>query len=136
MTNEQKIKALEGRKQILLGRTTENKNIISKIDREIRLLKKMMRQLDKVLLNAELVRYLVVGALTTLINYLCFLFSTAVIHMPWTYANIAAWIISVVFAFVTNRKLVFNSKGSWKKECISFFFLRFISLLAEFLFCI
>lgn len=94
----------------------------------------MMRQLDKVLLNAELVRYLVVGALTTLINYLCFLFSTAVIHMPWTYANIAAWIISVVFAFVTNRKLVFNSKGSWKKECISFFFLRFISLLAEFLF--
>lgn len=40
MTNEQKIKALEGRKQILLGRTTENKNIISKIDREIRLLKK------------------------------------------------------------------------------------------------
>lgn len=94
----------------------------------------MIRQLDKVLLNAELVRYLVVGALTTLINYLCFLFSTAVIHMPWTYANIAAWIVSVVFAFVTNRKLVFNSKGSWKKECISFFFLRFISLLAEFLF--
>lgn len=40
MTDMQKINSLESRKRILLGRTTENKNIINKIDREIRLLKK------------------------------------------------------------------------------------------------
>ena len=49
-------------------------------------------------------------------------------------ANIISWIISVLFAYVTNRKYVFISKNSnIISECSKFFASRFITLLLDIL---
>ena len=46
-------------------------------------------------------------------------------------SNSLAWIAAVIFAYVTNRNMVFHSKNDVKKECIEFFGLRFITLIVE-----
>ena len=47
-------------------------------------------------------------------------------------ANLFAWILSVLFAFVTNKLFVFHSKSMqvsvFLKEMFSFFFFRLLSL--------
>ncbi|MFT9154236.1 MAG: GtrA family protein, partial [Lacticaseibacillus paracasei] len=78
--------------------------------------------------------YLVVGGLTTLINIVLF-FGLTHLSMPWFWANIVAWFLSVLFAFITNKKVVFGSADmalrTLLKESISFFTLRGASLLAD-----
>ena len=75
--------------------------------------------------------YVFFGGLTTLVNIISFyLLSKAGIG---TYiSNLIAWILSVIFAFLTNKLFVFNST-SFKlnifiKEMISFFTFRLLSL--------
>lgn len=55
--------------------------------------------------------------------------------MLWFWANIVAWFLSVLFAFITNKKVAFGSADmalrTLLKESISFFTLRGASLLAD-----
>ncbi len=86
------------------------------------------------LFGLEMFMYLIFGGLTTLINiivyYICtiFNFSTAV-------STTVAFIISVIFAYVTNRKWVFNSKASKPSEILSelwkFFSVRIFTYFAD-----
>lgn len=82
----------------------------------------------------EAFRYLVVGGLTTLINIVIF-FSLTHIAIPWFWANVVAWFLSVLFAFIANKKVVFGSTDMAPsivfKEGMSFFALRGASLLAD-----
>lgn len=80
---------------------------------------------------SEVLWYIFFGGLTTLVNIISFyLLSKAGIG---TYiSNLIAWILSVVFAFLTNKLFVFNST-SFKlnifiKEIFSFFTFRLLSL--------
>lgn len=68
--------------------------------------------------------YLFFGGLTTAINIATFSI-LRYFQTPTSIANIIAWIISVLFAYITNRKWVFKSqtKGSEQKKE----FLKFIS---------
>ena len=52
--------------------------------------------------------YVFFGALTTLVNIVVFAVAT---HggLSWQLANFLAWLLSVLFAFVTNKLWVFNS---------------------------
>lgn len=65
----------------------------------------------------EQILYIVFGVLTTAVNVLVYHLAAerAGIHYLW--ANAAAWIFSVVFAFVTNKRFVFCSK-SWKRAVV------------------
>lgn len=78
--------------------------------------------------------YLFFGGCTTLVNILSF-YLLRKVKVSTYVSNIIAWVISVIFAFVTNKLFVFESKGkSFKesfKECCSFFFFRIISLLFD-----
>lgn len=78
--------------------------------------------------------YLIVGGLTTGINVVLF-FGLTHLAMPWFWANIIAWVLSVLFAFIANKKVVFNSADmtfrTVIKEGASFFTLRGASLLAD-----
>lgn len=82
----------------------------------------------------EALRYLVVGGLTTLINIVLF-FSLTHLGTAWFWANIVAWLLSVLFAFIANKKLVFGAADMTPrtvvKEAVSFFTLRGASLLAD-----
>lgn len=81
----------------------------------------------------EIFLYLVFGVLTTVVNLVVFKCFENLTHV--LIVNIIAWIVSVAFAFFTNKLFVFESK-SWKgnivaKEAISFVSARLFSLGVE-----
>ncbi len=86
--------------------------------------------------NEELWNYLIVGGLTTIVNmgtyFICTnTFCDPKVPIELQIANVTAWCVAVVFAYVTNRVFVFKSKSKGKdkfKEFISFIGARIISL--------
>ena len=84
----------------------------------------------------EVLLYLFFGGCTTLLNIIAFALLIRVIHINPTFdtyiSNSIAWTISVIFAYVTNKLFVFESKGKTKKEnvkeSLSFLICRLLSL--------
>jgi len=78
--------------------------------------------------------YLFFGGCTTLVNIISF-YLLRKVELSTYVSNVIAWFLSVLFAFITNKLFVFESKGkSFKesfKECCSFFFFRVVSLLFD-----
>ncbi|MDL2234183.1 GtrA family protein [Ruminococcaceae bacterium OttesenSCG-928-L11] len=56
-----------------------------------------------------IVLYLVFGGLTTVVNYAVYWLLTRIIPLPMVAANLLAWAAAVAFAYVTNRRYVFES---------------------------
>ncbi|AXX65308.1 GtrA family protein [Bombilactobacillus bombi] len=84
----------------------------------------------------DVISYLIFGGLTTLINLLVFYELYTWHHiLGYQVANVIAWLLSVIFAYLTNKQFVFNSHQSSKKavlkELESFFFFRFLSLIID-----
>lgn len=81
----------------------------------------------------SVISYLFFGGLTTLINIGVFDWLNH--SMNYQIANVLAWLASVIFAFVTNKLWVFNSKSmAWKTflwETLTFFFFRLLSLVVD-----
>ncbi|EJN55168.1 Teichoic acid glycosylation protein [Loigolactobacillus coryniformis subsp. coryniformis CECT 5711] len=81
----------------------------------------------------SVISYLVFGGLTTLINIVAFTLLNSV--MNYQVANIIAWFLSVLFAYVTNKIWVFSSKTqgftALVKEMGSFFIFRGLSLIMD-----
>lgn len=88
----------------------------------------------------EIYNYLIIGVLTTLVNIICKLILQNSILDPRNPRElqicvIISWIIAVIFAYITNRKIVFKSKSSKVlKEFISFIEARIVTLLIEMIF--
>ncbi len=85
----------------------------------------------------EVIRYLVVGVLTTLVSLVIYYILVNTLLNPNSafelqIANVISWICSVIFAYVTNRKYVFQSKQVKKtKEFVSFVGSRVITLFMD-----
>jgi len=81
-----------------------------------------------------LIRYLFIGGLTTLVNIVVFFVLNA-LHMPLLWANTLAWLVSVIFAFFTNKSVVFQSAYTNRRrfisELVAFFVLRGLSLILD-----
>lgn len=79
--------------------------------------------------------YLIMGGITTLINIVTFWVFESVIGWNYTIANIIAWVAAVLFAYVSNKLYVFESRGLTTselfKEITSFFSLRLLSLVFD-----
>jgi len=58
----------------------------------------------------EIIMYLIVGGATTVINWGSYYLFTDFLSFELNIANITSWIISVTFAFFTNKLYVFQSK--------------------------
>ena len=84
----------------------------------------------------EIISYLFFGVLATIVNVVFYYaFGLVIGENAYLINNILSWIITVVFAFVTNKIWVFQSK-SWtfsvvREEVIGFFSARLFSLLLE-----
>ncbi len=99
-----------------------------------------IKSIIKKLINKETVTYLVFGVLTTVVNFGVFkafdmIFTSATETDLTLVTNVIAWVAAVVFAYVTNKLFVFESK-SWKgevlkKEIPSFVGARLLSLGIE-----
>jgi len=87
--------------------------------------------------HQEIINYLIIGVLTTVVSLVIYYALVCTILNPENslelqVANILAWIGSVLFAYVTNRKFVFQSKSQEViKEFTSFVGSRFLTLLAD-----
>lgn len=73
----------------------------------------------------EQILYIIVGGSTTLINLVAYYILTRWLKMEFVASNVIALIISMIFAFITNKIYVFNSRDfeiiKLTKECIQFF---------------
>ncbi|WP_339073698.1 GtrA family protein [Clostridioides difficile] len=87
--------------------------------------------------HRETILYLFFGAFTTLVNIVSYLFFTRVILFNFMVANALAWILAVLFAYVTNKFFVFRSKRIeikfLFKEFLSFVSFRLLSGVVEML---
>lgn len=96
----------------------------------------MIKTLCKRLVSREVLTYLLFGVLTTAVNYLVF---WVFIHFGGAdlvlIANALAFVVSVIFAYVTNKLFVFQSKSwAWqilKQEVIAFVGARILSFGLE-----
>lgn len=83
----------------------------------------------------EIILYVFFGGLTTIVSIVIFLIFTRLFLFNAVISNVISWIISVCFAYLTNRKWVFVSKKSGLKaiggEVIAFFASRSFSGLIE-----
>lgn len=85
----------------------------------------------------EIINYLIVGGLTTLISLIAYYVSVFTFLDPdnaiqLQIANIISWIVGVTFAYFTNRKFVFESKEPNKiKEATKFVGSRISTLLLD-----
>lgn len=72
--------------------------------------------------NKEILLYLIFGVLTTVVNIVVYYISAELLDIHYLISNALAWVLSVLFAYITNRKYVFNSHNkNVIKEMISFF---------------
>lgn len=75
-----------------------------------------IKTLIKKFCTKEVILYVVFGVLTTLVNIVSFYILINFIHLEENLSNVIAIILCVLFAYFTNRKLVFNSQASTSKE--------------------
>ncbi|MCI5649746.1 MAG: GtrA family protein [Fusicatenibacter sp.] len=85
----------------------------------------------------EMIIYIIFGVLTTAVNYAIYFTCTQNWRMNWSAATLIAWTGAVLFAYLTNRIWVFQSKASGTKailtELIKFVTFRSVSLGIEWL---
>ena len=82
----------------------------------------------------EVINYLVFGGLTTIVNFVAYCVFARLIGIDEVVSSGLSWFVSVIFAYVTNKIFVFDSKTETKKdlikECVSFFLARIVSGIA------
>ncbi|EAC2499872.1 cell wall teichoic acid glycosylation protein GtcA [Listeria monocytogenes] len=85
----------------------------------------------------SILMYLIMGGFTTLINIVTFWVCTDLLNWDYRIANTIAWVASVLFAYFSNKKYVFDSyTPTWKdkaREVSSFFGFRFLTYIVDFL---
>ena len=97
----------------------------------------MMKKIKTLFIKyKEIITYIIFGVLTTLVNFFSFWLFTKIFGEDLYLVNNAiAWVVGVVFAYVTNKLFVFESK-SWDlklitKEITGFLGARIFSFLVE-----
>lgn len=94
---------------------------------------------DLYLKYKEIINYLFFGVLTTIVSLSTYYiavktFLNPEIPLQLQTANVLSWIAGVTFAYITNRKYVFESKENNKlKEASKFASSRFTTLLLDML---
>ncbi|WP_092923869.1 GtrA family protein [Romboutsia hominis] len=83
----------------------------------------------------ESIMYLVFGGLTVGVNIATYVGLTRIIELNYMVANIIAWIVAVIFAYITNKFFVFESNNTELKflikEFTSFVSCRLLSGVME-----
>ena len=83
----------------------------------------------------EVINYLFFGGCTFLVSIISFYIFNKVLFINEHISNILSWILAVLFAYITNKAFVFESKTNTKEELLkeigSFFGARLFTLGVE-----
>lgn len=82
---------------------------------------KKIKELLKKILTKEVILYIVFGVLTTLVNLVSFYVMNSLLHWDENKANFIAILLAVIFAYITNKDLVFHANAKNLKERIQQF---------------
>ena len=69
--------------------------------------------------------YLIFGVLTTAVNYLVYIPCLNLLGLKASVSNVIAWCVAVLFAFLTNKPFVFESKD-WSAKTVVPEFIKFV----------
>ena len=98
-----------------------------------------IKELIKKVCTKEVILYAVFGVLTTIVNIGTFAIMTKLFGWDENISNIIAIILAVLFAYITNKDLVFHSKAEGAneklKEFIKFIAGRAFTMIVEFVGC-
>lgn len=102
-------------------------------------MKKTIEKIIKKFFTKEILLYGIFGVLTTIVNLVTFWIFESIIKWDENISNIIAIMVSILFAYFTNRKWVFASQAVNIKEKVHEF-IRFISgrcltMIIEFVGC-
>ncbi len=82
-------------------------------------------------LRREVISYLIFGVLTTAVNYAVYYAATRWLGFGVTPSSVWAWLLAVLFAYITNKLFVFDSQSwalaVWLREAIAFIGARLFS---------
>lgn len=76
--------------------------------------------------HLDVVTYLIFGVLTTVVNYAIYLPCLNILGLSAAVSNSIAWVVAVIFAFVTNKPFVFGSHD-WSMKVVVSEFTKFIA---------
>ena len=98
-----------------------------------------IKELIKKVCTKEVILYAIFGGLTTLVNIGSFALMTKVFSWEENVSNIIAIVLAVLFAYITNKDMVFHSQASTAKEKWNEFFKfilgRAFTMIVEFVGC-
>lgn len=77
---------------------------------------KKLKGLIKKVCNKEVISYIIFGVLTTVVNIVVSYILKAFVHIEGNIASTIGIICSILFAYFTNRKWVFQSEANTVKE--------------------
>lgn len=84
-----------------------------------------------------IIAYIFLGVCTTLVNVVVYWIIAHLVHIDTMPSTIIAWFVAVLFAYLTNRKWVFNSQArnikAVFKEILSFFSCRLVTGIIDWL---
>ncbi len=94
-----------------------------------------MKDIIKKFLNKEVMMYILFGVLTTLVNLIISFILEGIVHIDGAIASAIGILSSVLFAYFTNRKWVFNTEAKGfkenLKEFVKFILGRAITMIIE-----
>ncbi len=86
-------------------------------------------------ISREVIMYFIMGIGTTIVSLGSYYIFANPLHINYQVSNILSWILAVTFAYITNKKYVFeshvNDSKSLVKEASSFYIARLSTLLIE-----
>ena len=80
--------------------------------------------------GGETIRYLIVGGMTTLVNFGLFLLMYEIMGIDDTVSNVTSIAVSILFAYVANKLVVFRQHS----ETLSALFFEFVKFVGSRLF--
>ena len=78
-----------------------------------------IKELIKKILTKEVILYIVFGVFTTIVNLGSFYVMNNLLKWNENISNFIAIILAVLFAYITNKDLVFHSEAKTSKEKIT-----------------
>lgn len=98
---------------------------------------KKIKEIFKKVLTKEVMLYIVFGVFTTIVNLGSFYVMNNLLHWNENISNFVAILLAVLFAYITNKDLVFHSDAEGLKEklqeFVRFMVGRAFTMVVEFL---
>ena len=95
-----------------------------------------IRKLIKKVLTKEVILYIVFGIFTTIVNLGSFYIMNSLLHLEENISNFIAILLAVIFAYITNKDLVFHSNAKGIKnrliQFLKFMLGRTFTMIVEF----